>query len=199
LKVLRLGTCEEHSIFVYEEVSFGMLPDAWFVPGDIERLVCCCPALEQLCMPEVVQPGVDVSALLGLTALTGLFIGGEVYDDDVANSVLAEMSSLRELALCLAPQLTDQGLLGLAALTGLTVRQLEAACAGLLGDQCCHSKGRKWLLHCVYQGGCGAMCAVQGVGWLAVQQGVSRASPGSALCWSMDAALQAFSHITCLR
>lgn len=37
---------------------------------------------------------------------------------------------MRELALCLAPQLTDQGLLGLAALTGLTKLRV-LACPGL--------------------------------------------------------------------
>jgi hypothetical protein len=89
-------------------------------PGDVERLVCCCPALEQLWLPGLVQVGVDVSALLRLTALTGLFVGGAVWDDDVAVAVLAEMSGLRELQLCDAPGFTDAGLLALSALTGLT-------------------------------------------------------------------------------
>jgi hypothetical protein len=67
-----------------------------------------------------VQAGVDVSALLRLTVLTRLFVGGAVWDDDVAVGVLAEMSGLRELHLCEAPNFTDKGLLALSALTGLT-------------------------------------------------------------------------------
>jgi hypothetical protein len=75
-----------------------------------------------LWMPGLVEPGVDVSALLRLTALTALYIGGEVIDDYVAVSVLADMSSLRVSAVCDASQLTYQGLLALTALTSL--RQL---------------------------------------------------------------------------
>jgi hypothetical protein len=52
-----------------------------------------------------------------------------VYDDDVAASVLAELHSLRELSVCDAPQLTDQGLLACAALTRLT--KLCVLCCGL--------------------------------------------------------------------
>jgi hypothetical protein len=93
---------------------------ACFVPGDVECLVCSCPSLELLWLPGLVQDGVDVSALLRLTALTGLFVGGDVWDDAVALGVLAGMSGLRELQLCDAPGFTDQALLALSALTGLT-------------------------------------------------------------------------------
>jgi hypothetical protein len=72
-------------------------------------------------MPGLVQAGVDVSALL---RLTGLFVGGEVWDDGLAVSVLAGMSGLQQLQLCDAPDFTDQGLLALAALTGLTKLRL---------------------------------------------------------------------------
>ncbi|WIA40297.1 hypothetical protein OEZ86_013668 [Tetradesmus obliquus] len=58
--------------------------------------------------------------LLFLIALTALYVGGEVWDDAVAVSVLAELKSLQEMGVCDAPQLTDQGLLAFAALTGLT-------------------------------------------------------------------------------
>jgi hypothetical protein len=80
-------------------------------------------------MPGLVQPGVDVSALLALTGLTGLFVGGDVYDDAVAANALAQLRSLRELEVCDAPQLTDQGLLACAALTRLT--RLVVLCCGL--------------------------------------------------------------------
>jgi hypothetical protein len=72
-----------------------------------------------------------VSAVLALTSLTGLFVGGAVYEDAVAASVLAELHSLRQLEVCDAPQLTDQGLLACAALTGLT--RLCVLCCGLSG------------------------------------------------------------------
>jgi hypothetical protein len=128
LKVLELGPCEypsfersEHFLNFAGAAHGGVkTPVACFGPGDVERLVCCCPGLERLWMPGLVQAGVDVSALLRLTALTGLFVGGEVWDDNVAVSVLAGMSGLQELQLCDAPDFTDQGLLALVDLTRLT-------------------------------------------------------------------------------
>jgi hypothetical protein len=92
-------------------------PVACFGPGDVERVVCFCPGLQRLWLPGLVQAGVDVSALLRLTALTGLFVGGEVWNDAVCVSVLAGICGLQ---LCDAPDFTDQGLLALSALTGLT-------------------------------------------------------------------------------
>jgi hypothetical protein len=71
-------------------------------------------------MPGLVRAGVDVSALLRLTALTGLFVGGEVWADAIVSGVVAGMSGLQELQLCDAPDFTDEGLLALSALTGLT-------------------------------------------------------------------------------
>jgi hypothetical protein len=116
-----------------EEREFEDQP-ACFGPGDVERLVCCCPALERLWLPGLVQPGVDVSALLQLTALTGLLVGGDVWNDNVSVSVLAGMTGLRQLELCDAPGLSDQGLLALAALTNLT--ELRALHCGLTTSLC---------------------------------------------------------------
>jgi hypothetical protein len=128
IKVLELGpyewasaeTNEDFAYFTGAEHGGFDAPVACVGPGGVGRLVCCCPGLERLWMPGMVQTGVDVSLLLRLTALTGLFVGGEVWDDDVAVSVLAGMSGLQELQLCDAPDFTDQGLLALAALTSLT-------------------------------------------------------------------------------
>jgi hypothetical protein len=130
LKVFELGAFNEESVLkdpsdqflYYDEAGHRGFdtPAACFGPGDVERLVCCCPGLERLWMPGLVQAGVDVSPLLRLTALTGLFVGGEVWCDDVAVSVLAGMTGLQELQLCDAPGFTDNGLLALSALTGLT-------------------------------------------------------------------------------
>jgi hypothetical protein len=128
LKVLELGpfafeSCEPVEHYAYFSGATHADLDtlaACFGPGDVERLVCCCPVLEHLWMPGLVQAGVDVSALLQLTALTGLFIGGAVWNNEVAVSVLAGMTRLQELQLCDAPGFTDEGLLALSALTCLT-------------------------------------------------------------------------------
>jgi mannose/fructose/N-acetylgalactosamine-specific phosphotransferase system component IIC len=85
-------------------------------------------------MPGLVQAGVDVGGLLQLTALTGLFVGGAVWDDAVVESVLAGMTGLRQLEMCDAPDFTDQGLLALAALTNLT--QLRVLHCGLSTALC---------------------------------------------------------------
>jgi hypothetical protein len=63
-------------------------------PGDVGRLIACCPALREL---SVVLAGADISAselelLLQLTALTRLSIGGERWDAHTASSVLAQMT-----------------------------------------------------------------------------------------------------------
>jgi hypothetical protein len=79
--------------------------------------------------------------LLRLTALTGLFVGGEVWDTEVALSVLAGMSGLRELQLCDAPDFTDEGLLALSALTGLT--KLGVLSCGLSSALSTFLDGRK--------------------------------------------------------
>jgi hypothetical protein len=93
-------------------------------PGDVARLVECCPALKSLEVPGLVQPGVDMGPLTALTALTDLFVGGEVVDDGVASSVLAKMTGLEGLRIYHAPQLTDEGLLALSSL-----KQLEQLAA----------------------------------------------------------------------
>jgi hypothetical protein len=95
-----------------------------FGPGDVARLVECCPALETLWVPGLVQPGVDMSPLTALTALTELLVGGEAVDDGVASSVLAKMTGLERLRIYHAPQLADEGLLALSSLRCL--QQLAA-------------------------------------------------------------------------
>jgi hypothetical protein len=138
-----------------------------FGPGDIDGLVHCCPSLEQLWVPHMVQLGVDVSAVQALTALTGLFIGGVVWDDDAAVGVLAGMSWLRQLELYGSPQLTDNGLLALAALTGLT--KLCMVNCGLGGgilsraERTERSKSHQLLLRCKKVR---ALCT-GGLAWLA--------------------------------
>jgi hypothetical protein len=139
LRVLELGPLEKwyalpsglhQPLFFGQEDHGGVaVPEECFGPGDVERLVRCCPGLERLWLPGLVQAGVDVSAVLRLTALTGLFVGGAVWDDAVPVSVLAGMSGLQQLELCDAPEFTDQGLLGLVDLTRLT--KLGVLCCGL--------------------------------------------------------------------
>jgi hypothetical protein len=71
LKVLELGpdafnTLDEPTehFMYFSGAAHGGLDAAvaCFGPGDVERLVCCCPALERLWLPGLVQAGVDVSA-----------------------------------------------------------------------------------------------------------------------------------------
>jgi hypothetical protein len=88
--------------------------------GDVRRLASCCPALQQLWLAGVLQPGTDLSPLLQLQQLTCLVTGGAAVDDVAAGSVLAKLRGLKRLQLYCCKQLTDRGLLSLAALTGLT-------------------------------------------------------------------------------
>jgi hypothetical protein len=90
-------------------------------------LVSCCPGLEQLCIAGLVEPGVDMSPLLQLTALTELYVGGGVVDDNMAGSVLARLSSLQSLGVFVAKKFTDCGLLKLTSLKQLT-RLVIAGC-----------------------------------------------------------------------
>jgi hypothetical protein len=99
-----------------------------FGPGDIARLVECCPALESLWVPGLLQPIVELSPLTALTALTELVVGGEVVHDGMASSVLAKMTGLERLRIYFVPHLTDAGLLSLSSL-----RQLEQLAAWKCG------------------------------------------------------------------
>jgi hypothetical protein len=103
--------------------------DACLGPGDVARLVRCCPALELLSIPGLVQPGVDMSPLLGLWRLRELYVGGVAINDDVAGSVLAHMVGLRRLEVAGALRLTDAGVLALAGNKGL--RELLLVACGL--------------------------------------------------------------------
>lgn len=49
--------------------------------GSMSRVVSCCPALQQLWLAGLVEPGVDLRPLLQLTALSDLCIGGPVVTD----------------------------------------------------------------------------------------------------------------------
>jgi hypothetical protein len=106
--------------------------DACLGPGDVARLVRCCPAVELLSIPGLVQPGVDMSPLLGLGRLQDLYVGGVAIDDEVAGSVFARMGGLRRLEVAAAPQLTDDGVLALAGNKGL--RELLLVRCGLGGS-----------------------------------------------------------------
>jgi hypothetical protein len=94
---------------------------ACFGLGDLERLVQCCPALECLSIPGMVDEDEDVTPLAALTALTALFISGEAFTDGVISEVLAPLTQLQRLQIYNAPNMTDQGLLALSALRQLTV------------------------------------------------------------------------------
>jgi hypothetical protein len=107
---------------VNEEVAEAVAATSpCFGPGDVDRLVQCCPALEYLSIPGMVEDFEDVTPLAALTALTGLFVGGDaVYDDNISAAV-APLTRLQHLLIYHAPNMTDQGLLALSALRQLTV------------------------------------------------------------------------------
>lgn len=88
--------------------------------GELARLVQRCPALQLLFIPGLLQPGVDMTPLTSLTALTWLSVGGAAVDDGAASAALAGLTRLRRLYIYAAPQLTDWGLLKLTALRQLT-------------------------------------------------------------------------------
>lgn len=87
--------------------------------GSLSKLVSCCPGLQQLGIPGLVEPGVQMQPLLQLTALTWLSVGGEMVTDDVACDVLAQLSGLRQLGVFDASGFTDCGLLALTQLRQL--------------------------------------------------------------------------------
>jgi hypothetical protein len=91
-----------------------------FGPGDVGRLVQCCPALEYLSIPGMTPDGVDISPLTALTALTGLCVAGEAVRDDAISAALAPLTRLQQLQIYQAPHMTDQGLHALAAFRQLT-------------------------------------------------------------------------------
>jgi hypothetical protein len=88
--------------------------------GDVDGLVECCPGLEQLWIPCILDQGAELESLLRLTALTNLCVGGIEIDDSVAATVLSQMTVLQRLDVYAAEELTDSGLLTLRALTQLT-------------------------------------------------------------------------------
>lgn len=78
-----------------------------------------CPSLEQLDLTCVVRRGADVSALANLpSGLRALSIGGDGFADAAA-SLLARHTQLRDLNWYESPELTQQGLQQLTALTAL--------------------------------------------------------------------------------
>jgi hypothetical protein len=130
-EALLQATTGRYRFFSENHCGFDAI-DACLGPGDVERLVHCCPALELLSIPGLVQPGVDMSPLLQLWQLRELYVGGAAIDDEVAGSVLAHMVGLRRLEVAGAPHLTDAGVLSLAGNKGL--RQLLLVRCGLGGS-----------------------------------------------------------------
>lgn len=65
-------------------------------PGDVDRLVKCCPSLDELDVAGSVQCGVDMSGLRHLQHLTSLVVGGESVDDGCAEG-LAQVAGLEAL------------------------------------------------------------------------------------------------------
>jgi hypothetical protein len=86
---------------------------------DVDRLVQCCPALEYLSIPGMVEEGMDLSPLTALTALTGLIVGGDAVGDGAIIGAVVPLTRLRGLQIYHAPFMTDQGLLALSALRRL--------------------------------------------------------------------------------
>jgi hypothetical protein len=68
----------------------------------------------------MVQVPEHLSPIAALTALTGLFVGGEAVSDDAISAAVAPLTRLRRLHIHCAPFMTDQGLLALSALKQLT-------------------------------------------------------------------------------
>jgi hypothetical protein len=116
------GSADVWQKYEYEgcDMELSGMP-ACFGADDLAHLVSCCPALEELCIAGLVQPGVDMGSLTALTALTGLCIGGDAIDDGVASSVLTQLRGLQSLEVYFSYHLTDAGLLALTTLTQLTM------------------------------------------------------------------------------
>lgn len=96
-------------------VSAGLSTD------DINNVVQCCPALQQLNLARGLQPGVDLFALRQLSRLTSLTVTGCT---DVKTPVLAQLTQLQRLVMAGFNPETDkdlQRLTGLHQLTSLHV------------------------------------------------------------------------------
>jgi hypothetical protein len=76
----------------------------------------------------------DFTDRAALAALDPLFVGGVVWEDDMAVSGLADMSGLQQLQLCDAPNFADEGLLAPAALSNLTTLRPTTALPGELDE-----------------------------------------------------------------
>lgn len=111
---LRADVIDQH------DLSYADEPDTWCVStSDLSSITRSCPALQELGLCCVLQPG-DVSALLELPAqLSSLHVGGGAFDD-AAVAVVTQSSALQRLSWEHAPGFTDVGLEQLTAL-----RQLE--------------------------------------------------------------------------
>jgi hypothetical protein len=94
LRRLQMGWGYWDSVQQCMDPGWEELPehDSWPLgPGDIDGLVRCCPNVQQLWLTTVIAPGTPMAALMALTALTELLVGGDVIDDVVAVDVLGRM------------------------------------------------------------------------------------------------------------
>ena len=85
--------------------------------ADLELLVQCCPALQELDLRPCLQQHALPSALLQLSALTKLCL--EIEHDDTA-AIVAQLTELRNLRLAVDDDATAAGLQQLTALKQLT-------------------------------------------------------------------------------
>ncbi|KAF8062024.1 PAT11 [Scenedesmus sp. PABB004] len=132
LRVLRLG--------VDEQAFDGFIPYTYLYSDDcgpfgpvlgaaeLARIAGCCPGLQELSLLGAPKPEErqGLRALLQLSALTLLVLGGESVDDGVARSVLARLTGLRELSVLASEQLSPRGIVRLTALTALTRLHVES-------------------------------------------------------------------------
>jgi len=109
------------SVLTKLDVAYHTMP--WQAP-DLDRLVSSCSHLQKLSL--CCSPGLQLTPLLQLTALTSLWLAGVTADSTVTSLVqLSALQGLRVLTVMNTCRFTDDAVRSLTALTQLTRLRLS--------------------------------------------------------------------------
>lgn len=100
----------------------------------LTSVAASCPSLQSLDISNSGAAGMQLQPLRQMQCLTQLYLSADVSDTDAADT-LAHMTHLQDLRLASTRNLTDQGLLQLTVLRGLTQLELGLGSACVLSKQ----------------------------------------------------------------
>jgi hypothetical protein len=98
---------------------------AHMTDADVASIARCCPRVQELGLKGTLKPGLSLSALTELTALTKLSVNH--VSSDHAVGVLAELRGLEDLQMSVQSSIRASGLLQLTSLKGLTRLRVESS------------------------------------------------------------------------